>query len=398
MSSVPQRSFKWRAAIDGHSDRPRIRLQSPTIVFKPSAALLPVKSKNHDLSNDPYLPSGAPGSINLLESLQNDPLLRGAQPLLSAWRFSPISSTSDDTASGDRSLRVIPQRAFRAMPALTARVRYSKSNICVGKPTVFASLDIEPAPFFDHNVIVTAIKMSLFEGSAMDLSSTHALKLPISCRPKDNPIFIFRLIPNRGPDDVSNPDSASRTLEIAVEANVVVSKTCRPRIEMLWKTAVDFSIALNPSYGAPGQPLQRLPMTPAATSQNEAPATALEADSADSGQNLGRKRTTSSSSLGITITFTAPSSVRVGEPFCWDVFIVNRSNKPRRLAITVVPKRKRGDYKGHLTRTSSSSIGGRKETGVADHVLDENLLYAIQRNAGREPPQIVSLSTDVKIG
>lgn len=364
---------------------------------------MPAKTRGHDLSDDPYLSSGVPASINLLESLKSDPLLRGTQPLLSAWRLSPIGSTDNDIDSGDQSLRVASQGSFRALQPLTARVRYSKSSICVGKPTVFTCLDIETAPFCNHDVIITAFSMSLFEGSAVDLSPTDGLKLPISCRPKDNPIFIFRLIPNRGFDDMPNPDSASGVLEIAVKANVVVSETCRPRIEMHWKTAVDFSIALNPSYGALGQPLQRkqrpasLPITPGTSSQNEAASTALEADPADAGQNLVRQPTTASSALGITITFTAPSTVQVGKPFCWDVFVVNRSDKPRRLAIMVIPKRKRGDYKGHLTR-SSSSIGGRKEAGVADHVLDENLLYAIQRNAGSEPPQIVSLSTDVKIG
>lgn len=350
------------------------------------------------------MPSGVPASVNLLESLKYDPLLRGTQPRLSAWRLLPIGSTSKETASGDESLRAISQRAFRATPALTARVRYAKCSTFIGKPTVFASLDIEPAPFSDHNMIITAIRMRLFEGSALDLSSAHALKFPITCRPKDNPVFIFHLVPNRGLDDTQNPDSASRTLEISIEANILVSQKCSPRIEMHWKTSVDFSIALNPSYGAPGQPLQRkqrpasLPVTAAASSQNEVPSIALEVNSDTSVPDLGRQRITSSSGFGMNITFTAPSTVRVGEPFCWDIFVVNRSNKSRRLAITVIPKRKRGDFKGHLTRTSSSSIGGRKDTGFADHVLDENLLYAIQKNAAKEAPQLVSLSTDVKIG
>ncbi len=110
------------------------------------------------------------------------------------------------------------------------------------------------------------------------------------------------------------------------------------------------------------------------------------------------QRTKSASGLGITITFTAPLVVRVGEPFRWDAFLVNRSDMPRRLAIVVIPKRKRGDPKGHSSRPSTSSMSGQKDGGVAEHFTDENLLYAVQRNTGREPPQIVSLSTDIKIG
>lgn len=355
------------------------------------------------LNNDRYLPDGVPASLNLLDSLKDDPLLHGTGPRLSALRLSGIGSTNQDISSGDQKLKVLPQLAFRAIPALTARVRYSKSGAHTSKPTVFASLDIETAPFFDNDIVITAIKMTLSGGLAVNLSS-GALDFPIPCRPKDNPIFLFHLIPNEGPHDSPNTSRTSKTLDIAVEANVVVSETCRPRIEMHWKTGVDFSVALNPSYGASGQSLQRkqrpasLPVTPATGSKGEIPPPAHEADYAGIVPAPERQLKTSMSDLGVTMTFTAPGDVRVGEPFCWDVFVVNRSNKSRRLAITVILKRRRGDFRGHLSRPSSSSMGGRKEAGTADHVLDENLLYAMQRNVGKEPPQIVSLSTDVKIG
>lgn len=354
-------------------------------------------------NSDHYLPGGVPASLNLLDTLKDDPLLDGSGPRLSALRLSRIGLTNQDIESEDRKLRILPQLFFRAIPALTARVRYSKSSAHIRKPTVFASLDIETAPFFDNEIVITAIKMYLSDGSAMNLCS-DALNFPIHCRPKDNPIFLFQLIPDEGPHDSPNTNRTSRALDITVEANVVVSETCRPRIEMRWKTGVDFSIALNPSYGASGQSLQRkqrpasLPVTPATSNKKETAPPAHEAESAGIVPPPGRQLTTPISDLGVTMTFTAPGEVRVGEPFCWDVFVVNRSNMSRRLAVTVIPKRKRGDFKGHLSRPSSSSMGGRKEAGIADHVLDENLLYAMQRNVGKEPPQIVSLSTDLKIG
>lgn len=353
-------------------------------------------------NHDRYLPDGVPASLNLLDSLKDEPFLHGTGPRLSALRLSRIGSTDQDITSGDQKLKVLPQLAFRAIPALTARVRYSKSSAHIRQPTVFASLDIETAPFFDNDIVITAINMTLSGGSAMNLSS-DALTFPIPCRPKDNPIFLFHLIPNEGPHDSSNSNRTSKMLDITVKAKVVVSKTCRPRIEMRWKTGVDFSIALNPSYGPSGQSLQRkqrpasLPVTTGTSNKSETPPPGHESDSGGV-PALGRQLTTFTSDLGVTLTFTAPGEVRVGEPFCWDVFVVNRSNKSRRLAITVIPKRQRGNFKGHLSRPSSSSTGGRKEAGIADHVLDENLLYAMQRNVAKEPPQIVSLSTDVKIG
>lgn len=380
-----------------------MRLQSPKLIFKPIAVLRAARTIDVRSNNDCYLPSGVPASLNLLDSLKDDPLLQGTVPRLSALKVSRTGSTNQDTTSGDQKLKVLPQLAFRAIPALTARVRYSKSSAHIRKPTVFATLDIETAPFFDSNIVITAIKMYLSEGSAMNLRS-DSLDFPIPCRPKDNLIFLFHLIPNDSLHDSPNTNWTSKTLEITVEANVVVSETCRPRIEMRWKTGVDFSVALYPGYGPSGQSLQRkqrpasLPTPPVTGNKSDMPPPAHEADSTDIVPVPEQKLTTSISDMGVTMTFTAPGEVRVGEPFCWDVFIVNRSNKSRRLAITVVPKRKRGDFKAHLSRPSSSSVGGRKEAGIADHVLDENLLYAMQRNVGKEPPQIVSLSTDMKIG
>ncbi|MCJ1465380.1 hypothetical protein MMC07_003998 [Pseudocyphellaria aurata] len=384
-------------------NRPRIRLQSPKLVFTPIAVLRAASATIVHLDDDRFLAGGVPASLNLLDPLKDDPLLHGPRPRLSALGLSRIGSTNQEIISRDQKLKALPQPAFRSVPALTARVRYSKSSAHIRKPTVFASLDIEAAPFSNNDIVITAAKMSLSDGSATYLSP-NGLNFPIPCRPKDNPVFLFHLIPSDGPHDSPTTNRTSKTLDISIEANVVVSETCRPRIEMRWKTGVDFSIALNPSYGASGQSLQRkqrpasLPVTPVTGNKIETPPTANEADSAGTVPTPERQLTTSVSDLGVTVTLTAPSDVRVGEPFCWDVFVVNRSNKSRRLAITVIPKRKRGEFKGHLSRPSSSSMGGRKETRIADHVLDENLLYAMQRNVGKEPPQIVTLSTDVKIG
>lgn len=384
-------------------DRPRMRLQSPKLVFNAIAVLRATKKTELPSNNDRYLCGDVPESLNLLDSLKDDPFLHGIGPRLSASRLSRMSPINQDISSGDQQLKVLPQLPFRAIPALTARVRYSKSSAHVRNPTVFASLDIETAPFFDCKILITGIKMKLSDGSATNLSS-DALNFPILCRPKDNPIFLFHLIPHEKPYDSPNTSRTSNTLDIIVEANVVVSETCRPRIEMRWKAGVDFSISLNPSYGASGPSLQRrqrpasLLVTPATGNKSETPPPAHEADPAGIVPPHGRQLTTSVTDLGVTMTFTAPNEVKVGEPFCWDVFVVNRSDKSRRLAITVIPKRKRGEFKGHLSRPSSLSSGGRKEAGVADHVLDENLLYAMQRNVSKDPPQIVSLNTDVKIG
>lgn len=385
-------------------DRPKLRLQSPIIVFQPSAILRDANPTEYGLSEDPYLPGGFSVTTNLLDPLKHDLALRGFQPKLSALRLSQIGSAGEDIDFNSRSLKVLPQRNFRAIPPLTARVRYFKSSVPGGRLALFASLDLETAPFSNHDVIITAIEMNLSEGSAIVLDSTP-LKLPMPCRPKDNASFLFHLTPTRGRSELpSDTSPTSTTLDIGIEANVIISETCRPRIKMRWKTGVDFTtMALNPSLGAPGQSSQHmknsgiLPLTVRddggiAMLDNEGRSAVEMATSGPS------QRIKSASGLGITITFTAPRVVRVGEPFHWDAFLVNRSDMARRLVILVIPKRKRGDFKGHSSRASNSSIGGRKDGGIAEHFIDENLLYAMQRNTGREPPEIVSLSTDIKIG
>ena len=339
--------------------------------------------------------------MNLLESLKDEPGLNGVQPRLPALRLSRINTTPSGLDSSDRALRITGQPTFRTMPAITARVRYSKAGNLAGKNMVVASLDIETASFFDDVVSLQHIEMRLTEGTTEYLGNGLNPMLPMKCRPRDYVTFLFRLLPNDSEPDETSVPSNSRPLDISIDATVLASKTSQPRIEMRWRTSVDFSTSLNPDFGAPNQPLQR----------NKRPANILmsqagpdEIGTPGPGQGRSEKDATrreqsaSNNNMGITITFTAPSEVYVGEPFDLDVFVVNRSNKPRKLALLVVPKRKRPEMKTHLSRPSVSSTGGRKDTGIADAVMDDNLLYALQRNATKEEMRIVSLSNDTIVG
>ncbi|KAL9026921.1 MAG: hypothetical protein Q9180_007405 [Flavoplaca navasiana] len=100
------------------------------------------------------------------------------------------------------------------------------------------------------------------------------------------------------------------------------------------------------------------------------------------------------------MTLTAPREVCVGQPFTWDVFLVNRSDKARKLAILVIPKRQAGDHQSHTSRASGSSaaVGQRRGIDHADAVLNENRLYGLQKSNSKDAVQIVCLSTDVRIG
>jgi hypothetical protein len=86
--------------------------------------------------------------------------------------------------------------------------------------------------------------------------------------------------------------------------------------------------------------------------------------------------------------------------FHWDVFIVNRSDKTRKLAVLIIPKRKR-DLDRHKSHPSTSSAGGHRsgtKDQLASAVVDENVVYAKQKNAKLEAAELVCLTTDIRIG
>jgi hypothetical protein len=110
--------------------------------------------------------------------------------------------------------------------------------------------------------------------------------------------------------------------------------------------------------------------------------------------------------LGITMTFSAPPGpIYPGDVFSWTVYVVNRSTEkatatpPRKLALLAIPKRRRNELR--IMRPPSTSSGLRKGgdgTKIADAVLDENIVYAMQRNSLVDSTDISCLSADTRIG
>lgn len=381
--------------------RPRMRLQTPIIVFKLSATLRPRQEDSIDKPQDPYLPSAVPESANLLEPLKKDPLTQKAMPKLSAERLSRISPKTDAIDTASRTIKIRVQRTYRALPAILSRVRYSKMNSPMGRPSIIASLDIETAPFSSETIKLTSTDMDLWDGSTEDLGKSVMPILPIKCRSKDNVVFLFRLTPLEGSSDNPNQTSA-RTVLIIVHATVYISPSCQPRIEMRWKTGVDFSTALNPTYGPPGQSMQRqrrpenLSRTLSNTNLNSMPPSVQETKST-SGVTQKRQRAVSVSDFGVSVNLTGPEGILIGHPFSWDVLVVNRSRKPRELALTALPKRRK-EVIGHSSKPSSSLPRDREETSLADPVIDEGMLYTNVHDCKEQVSQVAVLSTDVSTG
>jgi hypothetical protein len=100
------------------------------------------------------------------------------------------------------------------------------------------------------------------------------------------------------------------------------------------------------------------------------------------------------------MTFSAPPPnipIYPGIPFAWSIFIVNRSDRPRKLALLAIPKRRRTEAR--INRPPSTGYGGSKrDPKVADAVVDENIVYAMQRNSAVDSTEIECLSPDTRVG
>ena len=381
-------------------DRPRLRLQTPAIMFKLSASLQSLQHESQGDVSDPYLPSGVPFAPNLLQPLQDDPALRLVQPHPSSRRPSRALSTTRSQRPESLPLKVASRRALRAVAGISARVRYYRSNIMSRNPTVTASLDIEIPSYLQYSVDLKMVDLNFYDGIVEMIAKEHILKLPVKCHSRDNIVYLYHLTPR--PGILDGPSAASsRHLDVSLDATVLISDTCNPKIEMRWRTNVDFSMALNSNYNRPGQAMQRgsrpssLPPQVIPTRPSDSKnAAKLSSDSQSSQQ-----RFTANADVGITITFTAFGDVYVGEPFRWDVFIVNRSNKIRQLAIMAIQKRRKGDSISQPSRASAtSSEPFAQYRQIADSVLDENYLYQLNKQGSMETATLVCLTTDTKIG
>ncbi|CZT05278.1 uncharacterized protein RAG0_11444 [Rhynchosporium agropyri] len=384
--------------------RPRLRLQNPSIVFSATANLKPVEQVENSLLREEYLPSQVPSGINLLEAFSDDPAMGGVVPRLSAQRVSRVAPTAQAVRDMMRPLKNISRQSIKVVPAINARVRYSRPATTPSNPTVIASVDVDVTPFANCEVILTKVDLKITGGNVEDLNAVSGMTLPIKSLPQDDITFLYRLYP----DDLDATNrSQIRSLEISIQATANLSDVCKPIIFMHWTTTLDFTPPVNPGFGNPTQPIVR-PHRPAQLSIGSSLETPTVSSLAVSRPDAlpsvdittRHSRNTSIPDFGVTMTFTGPPSsspIYHGIPFTWSVFIVNRSSRPRKLALVVLPKRRRNEAK--ITRPPSTGYGGsHKDPKIADAVVDENIIFAMQRNSAVQETEIVCLSTDTRVG
>ena len=382
--------------------RPRARLKSPVVDFRTSATLRSSEDRKTGGLKDQFLTSGVPSSPNLLESLKTDPAGQGNRPRLSAARLSRLAAPTYDSFADSGIIKAEDSKRYRALPAISSRVRRTREDGSLGKLSIIISLDVETAPFSNENVELTAVYMKLSEGLSESIGASQIPVLPLVCRPKDTSVFLFRLTPYEMLSKDTSSTSA-KTVLITVHATVLVSSSCQPQIRMCWKTGVDFSTALNSMYGAPAQSMQRQrrPNSLFRTHSNKDFSSVLANKSkpaSDWEEAKSLRQATSINDLGISVTIDAPSKVIVGQPFSWYLLILNTSNKTRQLTLKVIPRSNSRVADKDFAMPLSYLTLGPQAAAMAESILSESSLYALCKKTRPGHLQVISLSTDLQIG
>ncbi len=326
------------------------------------------------------------------------------KPRLSALRVARVAPAIQAAKDLMRPLKNISRRSVKIYPAINARVRYSRPPTTTINPAIVASLDIDITPFANCEIILQKVDLKINGGDTDDLNKRHGMILPMTCLPQDDITFLYRLVA----DDLDATNkSLVRLLDISITSTANLSELCQPEIQMKWTTSLDFTPPVNPGYGHPTPPIQR-PHRPAQLSvsspSDNAPSVSSLAvtrpDALPSVDITTRQQRTSIPDFGVTMTFTGPSSehpIYPGIPFIWSIFIVNRSDRARKLALMAIPKRRRAEPR--ITRPPSTGYGSvKKDPKIADAFVDENIVYAMQRNSTVDSTEIICLSTDTRVG
>lgn len=249
-------------------------------------------------------------------------------------------------------------------------------------------MEIAPYATYDARIKNVAVVLNGGEVHALsspkDESAVH--------KPGDQLTYLYKIMPDLASDGTPALGNKDHFLTLKIEAQVFVSKVCRPNIAIEWNTPVDFT---NEQTSSLIRAAKKLNIPPAQSSKPTNPDSLPAHDTQSQQEQEGK-----TNDINITLTISGPPTVQVGKIFTWDVFIVNRSNKTRKLAVLVIAKRKR-DFDKHQSHPSTSSIGGlRREERelLATAVVDENIVYAKQKSARTETADLLCLTTDIRLG
>lgn len=256
--------------------------------------------------------------------------------------------------------------------------------------SLMASLDLEVAYITGCRICIEDIRLSLRGGHVKTLADHNGAS--IVHKPGDQVTYLYKITPDVVSDGTPVFGKDGHVLNMDIKAKVLVSEDCTPSVTISWQTAVDFTAEQNASLVKAAHRLSN-PTTQSLKPPNPDALPPHDSEIQQGEDALGKV-------INVTLTISGPARVHVGDMFHWGVFIVNRSDKTRKLAVLVVPKRKR-EYDRHQSQLSTSSAGGYRGDGkdlLASAVVDENVIYAKQKNARLDAAELMCLTTDVRVG
>ena len=344
----------------------------------------PIQSSQKDEVNDPYLRSGIPfASQNIFQALEGDASLNGTTPFLPASRLSHIPASSQSSRSGALPLKVVSRRATRAYVALSARFRYQRPRGSSQDSSALASLELEVPAYAQYALDITSVDVDFPSGQIALINPSSILAIPKRCQPRDSIIILYNLSPDQTYTSKSAQPAADlvRPVNLSIIARVLVSAVCSPTISLRWLTTVDFSPTQTGNVGRPQ-----------GSTRNQNNRQSAE-------QTLATKVSVDSQILrmadySISATLSAIDDVMVGEPFYWDIFLVNRSATTRSLSVVVITQ------SGALALPSAQRPISRQKDGSYDAApvhIDESTLFDLTKNMQLEPTGLVCLSTNLDV-
>lgn len=380
----------WK--VDAFIARPQGRFHKPAVYFQPTASFKPASAPEKVDPEDEYLPSRVPTALNLLQAFENDPALAGVHPRLSAMRINKIApNASPVVREMIRPIRSGQRLLFRVLPALIWRVRYARVHTSLNDLSLLASLDIEVASYATYDVQIKTVDLTLNGGETTPFANMHDTST--NNKPGDLITYVYKLKPDVTPDGTPSLGSKGHFLTMRVTAQVLISPTCHPTISIDWKNVVDFTSLITEQSPSMLKAAHRLSThAPPQATPNPDALPSHDTQTAPSPDE-------SPASINLTLTVSGPPKVTVGEIFTWTLFIVNRSDKVRKLALLIMPKRKR-DYDSHQAHNARPSTSSAAPTTalLASAVVDENVVYAQQKSARTETAGLVCLSTEMRLG
>ncbi|KAL2158521.1 hypothetical protein VTH06DRAFT_4288 [Thermothelomyces fergusii] len=396
--------------------RPRMRLQLPSVVFSGAASvrLDPEPSDRPGPPGDGYLPSCAPSGMNLLDSFADDPFLDGVRPRLSAQRVTKVAPL---TRPKDALRRIGGLQALRLRiyPVLHTRVRFSRPNTSPPSPSVVALLDIDFTPYFDCEATLDRLSLAVTDGTVEDLNGQDGMRLPLGCVAHDHLTFLYKLAPQqRDAAAVRKAGSPGAELTIAIEVVLLVRPggepdPCTPRLVMRWTTGIDFTPPVNPGFGQPRAPPMQRAHRPSqlsiggVDSQPLVSPSVIRPDALPALEAAAARTTTVEAALpdfGLTMTLAGPPGpVALGREFAWSVFVLRVVRPPSSSSTPAPTPTATATTTTAAAAAAAGAAGPRRDPPpVADAVLDETVVHAMQRASAVDAPELVCLSADVRIG